>query len=183
MRPTLWYAHIPTIRGKGRPRFSARGGHVRAFTDPETRAAEAEVATLCRLARGRDPIHEGWCVVGIIILDPIPPSWRTSKGALDAKALRAAAQDEPAAARPDIDNVIKLVTDGASGVWFQGDARVLPVAIRGWAADPKRAGVHLYLWPAKTPREAFDIVYGGEAWPKIVESMLWPSGPTVSDRL
>ena len=39
---TPWRAHVTTIRGKGRPRFA--GG--RAFTDPATRAAEAEIARL-----------------------------------------------------------------------------------------------------------------------------------------
>lgn len=161
MTPALWYAHIPTIRGKGRPRFSARGGHVRAFTDSETRAAEAEVATLCRLARGRDPISTGWVVLGVIILDAIPDGWRTKSGAPSLTARRAAWQQEPAAARPDADNVLKLIGDGAAGVWFQGDAKVLPACWRGWTADPNRAGVHVYLWQAATPAAALDVLAGG----------------------
>jgi Holliday junction resolvase RusA-like endonuclease len=169
---TFWRAHVATIRGKGRPRFA--GG--RAFTDPATRAAEAEIATLCRLARGRDPITVGWVVVGVVILDPIPPSWSAPKQA------RAALQEEPAAARPDCDNAIKLVLDGAAGVWFQGDAKVLPAVARGWTADAKRVGMHLYLWPAATPCEAYKVVHGG-AWSQVVASMLWPSGQPPAIRL
>ncbi len=169
---TPWHAHIPTIRGKGRPRFSTRGGTPRAFTDPETRAAEKEVSILCRQARGRDPISGGWVVLGVIILDPIPASWRTSTGAPTLQARRAAWQSEPAAARPDVDNVAKLVGDGAAGVWFQGDAKVLPACWRGWTADPKWAGVHLYLWPAATPADALEVLSG--PWLETVKGMMEP---------
>ncbi len=177
---TPWHAHIPprhdpskprasAIRGKGRPRFT-RTGH--AYTPDDTRSYEAEIATMCRQARGRDPISEGWVVLGVIIVDLIPTTWRTKSGAPTLQARRAAWQQEPAAARPDCDQVLKIAGDGANKMWFQGDAKVLPVPFRCWTADPRRAGVHLYLWPAATPAEALSVLSG--PWLETVKEVMKP---------
>ena len=157
-----WHAHVREIRAKDRGRHDPRTGRV--YTTAATRDFEKQVAMECRLARGRDPVHEGWCVVGVFILDLIPASWRTAKGAPTLQARRAAWQAEPAAATCDVDNIIKAALDGANGVWYRGDAKVLPVPWRGWTAEPKRAGLHLMLWPAATPAESLQIV-AGEASP------------------
>lgn len=155
-------ASMLLTRGAGRDALKALNRRPR--TPKATRDYENLVRQECRLARGRDSVHEGWCVVGVFILDLIPASWRTTKGGPTLQARRAAWQVEPAAASHDVDNIIKAALDGANGVWYRGDAKVLPVPWRGWTAEPKRAGLHLMLWPAATPAESLQIV-AGEASP------------------
>lgn len=154
----VWRAHVPTILGKGRPRFSTKGGKPRAYTPQATRDYEAEVKALCRKARGDDPMRNEGCLLGVIVLDPIPESWMLTKGGeYTAKARRAFHQMEPAAARPDRDNILKAVTDGAQGAWFKSDAKVAPLIWRGWARSKGGAGVWLHCWEAETPAEQWRL--------------------------
>lgn len=162
-----WHAHIREIRSKERGRHDPRTGRV--YTTAATREYEALIKTTCRIARGRAAMVEGWCVVGVFILDLIPTSWRTKRGEPTLQARRAAWQREPARASEDVDNVIKAALDGANGAWYRGDAKVLPVPWRGWTADPARAGLHLVLWPAATPAAAFHVVAGDDSqWATMV---------------
>ena len=151
-----WLAHIPTIEGKGRPRF----GNGRTYTPKATRAYEKTVGALCRIARGSDAMVDGGCVLVVVILDPIPMTWSRKDGSPNAKAIRATMQNEPSRKRPDVDNCLKAITDGAQGVWFKDDGGVLPIPWRGWAPSPRSEGVHIACIEAPTPREKLAVLAG-----------------------
>lgn len=189
-----WHAHVSEILPKKRGRtgitnvalrkahaLCSRGQWAAALkmvnlsaaprSAKQTKKYEAEIGAACRAARGRDPLHDGWVFVGVVILDPIPKEWRKKSGDPTLRARRAAWQVEPARARPDVDNVVKTL-DGADGAWFKGDAKVLAVPWRGWTADPRKSGVHFLLWPAPTPAKQFEVMT--TLWPAAVKRLAAP---------
>jgi len=173
-----WYAHIPPrkkdpkkpkaskIGGKGRPRFTKAGI---VHTPTKTKKLEQQYANACNAAKGdRETSHADWVVLGIVIVDQVPKSWRRTKSgnAYTKRAIRAAWQQEPTLARPDVDQVIKAALDGAAkGGWFRGDAKVLPCPWRCWTLTDEKAGVHIMCWPAPTPAATYGIAYRGDAGP------------------
>lgn len=163
----LYTAHIRDIRPKERARHFVKDGRIASYTPDATRQYEADIKQACALARGNSPMVRGWCVLGVAILDPVPERWSRARRA------RAVTQLEPAAARPDVDNVIKAAGDGPSGVWWQGDARVLPAPWRGWAPVPEQAGLHLAVWEAATPEDMLVVVTGGEFDRWVRELAFW----------
>jgi Holliday junction resolvase RusA-like endonuclease len=95
---------------KGRPRFTKSG---RAYTDPKTRAYEAQVSVLARLA-----------MAGRVFTGPV----RVSIVATFARPQRLCRKADPAGCvehdvRPDLDNVVKAVLDGLAPCWGD-DAQV-----------------------------------------------------------
>lgn len=95
------------------------GNGKRRFTQPKTRAKETEIAQCAQLAMvGRQPFN---CAVRVFVTAwmPIPESWSKSK-----KALAIDGTTKPTA-KPDIDNVLKLVLDALNGVAWKDDAAVV----------------------------------------------------------
>lgn len=108
-------------RGKGRPRFS--GGH--AYTDEQTKAYEYQIAAnYQRVARGFRFADDAFVSVQIQQLMPIPKSATKAKRAemLDGRTYPRA--------KPDLDNVIKVVLDALNGVAYKDDARVVGIYSR-----------------------------------------------------
>lgn len=95
---------------KGRPRIS-KGG--RAYTPAKTRAAEAQVAWLCKAAmKGRKPIP-GPVAVSI-------------KFVLPDRRVR------------DIDNLVKTVLDGCNRIAFDDDSQIIELrAIKQFDGEPQ----------------------------------------------
>jgi Holliday junction resolvase RusA-like endonuclease len=123
--------------GKGRPRFVARGGRVRTYTDEATAAYEDRVALHARTAMGLARPLEGPVRVEIVAYRARPkapgPSHECRAGVVGERLARRV----PCTAKPDADNVAKSVLDGCSlaGLWRDdcqvADLRVLTV----WCAD------------------------------------------------
>jgi Holliday junction resolvase RusA-like endonuclease len=97
-------------RGKGRPRFGR--GHV--FTDPETRAAEDQIAWAAKAAGAKQ-------LSGAIMLS-IVATFRPSM--TESTKAKGKAILGPFLKRPDSDNIIKLVCDALNGVAWVDDAQV-----------------------------------------------------------
>jgi Holliday junction resolvase RusA-like endonuclease len=106
------------ISGKGRPRFSTRGGIPRAYTDARTLGAEAWIRACAVDQAGSTPI-EAPVVVEIAILVAIPASWPRRKR---AHALAGALWP---AGRPDLDNCIKLIADALNGIVWKDDRQIV----------------------------------------------------------
>lgn len=103
-------------RGKGRPRFN---GHAR--TDAKTRAHESMIAKLARLEMGARKPLTGPVGLALTVITEPAKSW--------AKCRRAMALDgdiRPTKA-PDLDNIIKLVSDALNGVVFGDDSQVVDI--------------------------------------------------------
>jgi Holliday junction resolvase RusA-like endonuclease len=105
-------------RGKGRPKFSARGGIVRTYTDEQTASYENLVALAAKRAMGdTDPISEA-CAVYIRAEFEVPKSVSAKK-----REQMLEGEIEPTK-KPDLDNIAKAVLDGLNKVAFVDDVLV-----------------------------------------------------------
>lgn len=106
------------ISGKGRPRFSARGGIPRVHVDARTASAETWIRACAIEQAGAIPIAAP-VAVEIAILVAIPASWPRRKR---AHALAGALWP---AGRPDLDNCIKLIADALNGILWKYDRQIV----------------------------------------------------------
>ena len=104
---------------KGRPRATAIGGHARMYTPASTRAYEQRVAVAAREAMAKAPPMEGALSVSIEITMPIPVSWSKRK---QTDALAGLVMPT---GRPDLDNLIKALTDACNGIVWRDDAQIV----------------------------------------------------------
>jgi Holliday junction resolvase RusA-like endonuclease len=117
--------------GKGRPKFSSRGGFVRAYTPKTTADYETKVAESYKAKYGNSMADTDTSLcVSIRAVFPIPQSMRKAER---EKAL----QDEiKPSKKPDIDNIIKSILDGLNGVAYEDDACVTKVlASKSYVSD------------------------------------------------
>lgn len=145
--PTAWAPALKvTIPGqpvaKGRPRFSARGGKVRTFTDAKTVQYEHRVSWLISHATRSQLLAPKGTPVRVDILAVFERPQRLQRKK-DPPGLL------PHTSRPDLDNVAKALLDSATaaGVW-DDDGQV--TCIRAEAAycekDQKpRVDLSIYL--------------------------------------
>lgn len=106
-------------QGKGRARVGRVGAHARMYTPAKTEAYEGLVAQMATAAMGGCPPIEQPCRVEVEIVFAIPASWSKKKRqqALDGQVLPAI--------KPDADNVIKAVCDGANGIVWRDDVQAV----------------------------------------------------------
>lgn len=104
---------------KGRPRATAIGGQARMYTPATTRAYEQRVAIAAREAMAKAPPMEGALSVSIEITMPIPVSWSKRK---QAEALAGLVMPT---GRPDLDNLIKALTDACNWIVWRDDAQIV----------------------------------------------------------
>ena len=97
---------------KGRPKLSTRGGFARAYTPAKTRDYESHVQTEA-LKYLSEPL-EGPLCVSLTFYLPIPSS-TPKKTPLDGL---------PHIKRPDLDNLLKSVTDGLNGIAYLDDSHI-----------------------------------------------------------
>lgn len=117
------------LPGKGRPRFDPRSR--RAYTDKATVKAEERVRMTAQATLGA-PRLEGALRVVLELGVPVPKSWPAAKRqAALTGALRPTA-------KPDVDNVSKLVLDALNDVLWVDDAQVCELHVRRvFMRDPK----------------------------------------------
>lgn len=106
------------MRGKGRPRFSTRNGRPVAFTDSRTANAETWVRACAAGVVTGAPL-EGPISLRVEIGVPVPASWSKRKR---ADALAGAVWPT---AKPDLDNVLKLVGDALNGIVWRDDKQIV----------------------------------------------------------
>lgn len=122
--------HIQTVeftvegepKGKGRPRFT-KAGH--AYTPKATKEYELRIRQACWRAMAEQKIERTDRDVHVEIFAhmPVPKSWTVRQ-----KALAHAGVTRPR--RPDLDNVLKAVLDGANGIAYDDDAQVHSIRAR-----------------------------------------------------
>ena len=124
---------------KGRPRSFVRNGRVSCYTPEKTARYENLVRVVAQQAMGSSPPIEGAVSLVIRAFLAIPVSWSLKKQ-------RAAALGEiTPTKRPDLDNIVKAIKDGANGVTWRDDSQVTDV----WAS--KRYGA---------PRVEIEVITG-----------------------
>lgn len=131
MSNSVYVVTIPGVmRGKQRPRMSARGGFARAYTPAQTVNAEAWVKQCCVDQVG-SPCLIGPVEVRISISVAVPASWSKKRRneALDGYA-------RPVG-KPDVDNSIKLLCDALNGVLWRDDAQIVSLSVqKSYAEKP-----------------------------------------------
>ena len=121
--------------GKGRPRASLRGGHVRMYSDPKTVAYEDRVCFYASQACGVP-----WTVLnGPVAVEIV--AWRKRPGKPGPKhECRAGIEVDGrmlCTAKPDADNIAKAVLDGCNhaAVWYD-DVQVVDVrVVKVWCRE------------------------------------------------
>lgn len=110
---------------KGRPRMGRYG----VYTPTKTRNAEDEIVQDLMLSKERplkptgDPV-----IVHINFTLSMPKSWSQKK--------RSAFKTLPHTSRPDLDNLIKLVTDSANGILYLDDSQIVELhARKSWGEE------------------------------------------------
>lgn len=106
--------------GKARPRVTFQGGRARAYTTDRTREYENRVKTSYLKKYGRKQL-DGALQVDVIAYFEPPRS--------TSKRMRASMLDGdvPYTKKPDIDNIIKSVTDALNEVAYADDSEIIAV--------------------------------------------------------
>lgn len=108
-------------KGKGRPRFSFKGGH--AYTPASTVAYERQIKTAARVAMDNRQPMAGPVSVRVRAVFPVAKSW--------TKARRQAAltgKIHPTT-KPDLDNALKALLDGCNKTVWIDDVQVVDAHI------------------------------------------------------
>ena len=130
-------------QGKGRPRFSRRGGFVRTYTPERTVSYELSIKAAALVAwqalvledEQRKELLGEPCRVSIVARFAVPQSW--------ARARRTGAQ-KLCPGKPDLDNIAKVVLDAAHDVLWRDDKTVQALAVRKrYAVDGEEEGVQV----------------------------------------
>lgn len=107
-----------TPQGKGRARFSTRGGFARAFTPEKTVAYEGLIAFAGQEAmQGRELLTAPVYVI-VNAFFAIPKSWSKKRqtAVLSSTAWHTS--------KPDGDNILKAVGDGLNGIIWKDDSQI-----------------------------------------------------------
>ena len=120
---------------KGRPRFSSRGGFVKAYTPAKTSDWEAIVRKAAANAMGSSEPLDMAVALSMRFYLPIPASW--SKKRTEA----AKSGQEQHIKKPDVDNFAKAVMDACNGVLFVDDSQVVDMHVAKYYSDWPRVAV------------------------------------------
>lgn len=135
-------------RGKGRPRFSNRGGFVKTYTPSETAAYENLVRLAYREKCDHVAFEQGVAVdLRVIAYMRIPASASKRK-----QSAMLSGEIRPTK-RPDSDNILKAVLDGLNGVAYHDDAQIVDVQIRRFYSDNPRLAVKIQSLEKETENE------------------------------
>lgn len=120
IRMTLHMAPV----AKGRPKFSNRGGFVRAYTPEKTVQAENNILAQALAHRPSRPLQER-ATVHLAFFMPIPKS-------MPKRELQEAVEEKkPHTKKPDSDNLEKAVWDSLNGVFWRDDSII-------WSSSKKK---------------------------------------------
>ncbi len=106
---------------KGRARSFVRNGRIAHYTPAKTARYESLVRLVAQQAMSEKLPVEGAVNLTIRAFLTIPTSWSLKKQ--QAAAIGAIAHTK----RPDLDNIVKAIKDGANGVTWEDDSQVIDV--------------------------------------------------------
>lgn len=156
---------------KGRPRFTRKGV---AYTPDQTKAFEKHVNLCARVSQARcgDSPCNSPCIVFITSVFEAPASWPKGKRERARQGL------EFMTSKPDIDNLIKAVLDGAQGegAAFNDDRQVIAVvALKMYG---KKAGTLVDVIPVEATEDMLQsdgeshLVLQGLIWKLLIQKEL-----------
>lgn len=116
---------------KGRPKFSNRGGFVRAYTPSKTVKAEKTILNLAIPYKPQSPLNNH-AYVSLVFYMPIPQSM------LKRELPLAQAEKMAHTKKPDLDNLEKAVLDALNEVFWRDDSIICSVSKRKvYSAKPR----------------------------------------------
>lgn len=112
-------------------------------TADRTLRYEAQVAVFAKLAMEGRPPGDAPCIVDVMAVFPIAASWPKKR-----RAAALAGEVYPTS-RPDADNLLKSLADGANGIVWTDDSRIVDARIRKRYGEVP--GLHVSVtWAAPT---------------------------------
>lgn len=118
-------------QGKGRPRYTVRGGHAVAYTPENTRKYEEQIRQAWQEQDGRD---FGSCALALILTAYYPVPSKARKAEREAML----AGQIPVTDKPDLDNILKVCADALNGVVYHDDRQITHInAARTYSEDPR----------------------------------------------
>lgn len=127
-------------RGKGRPRSTIAGKHVRVYTDAETVKYETQLRYAAEQAMaGRVPL-EGPLHVEMLVRFPIPKAFSKKKR---SDALDGERTGVLPIVKPDADNTLKL-SDALQEIIFRDDKQIVDVRVLKRYSE--RPGLTIKVW-------------------------------------
>ena len=120
---TFTFEIVGEPQGKGRPRFSTRGGFVKTYT-PEKTASYENFVKLCYLNKYKGKKLDGEIIAEIIAYFSIPNSFSKKKRseAIEGKIMPTK--------KPDTDNIAKTILDSLNGIAFEDDKQVVALLVK-----------------------------------------------------
>lgn len=121
---------------QGRPRFSTRGGFMKAYDPEKSRRYKQHVQNVAKKYAPEEPLS-GPLEVRLVFYRPMLKSF--------SKKREQEARDglyRPTT-RPDIDNHIKSVLDGLNGLVFKDDAQIITLIAEKYYSDEPRVYVEI----------------------------------------
>lgn len=118
-------------QGKGRPRYTTRGGRVIAYTPMSTKAYEDKIRQAWKEQDGRT---FGFGPMAMILKAYYPIPARTKRAERDAML----AGQIPVTNKPDLDNVLKSVMDALTGLAYKDDRQVTTISATKAYSDAPR---------------------------------------------
>jgi Holliday junction resolvase RusA-like endonuclease len=136
MTITLTIPGLPTAKGRPRIGKLANGRPV-AFTPEKTRTREGVVAALAMDVMASRPALT--CPVEVVVeaVLPIARSWRKSEQQQARDGIKWPI------GRPDLDNLVKLVTDGCNGIVWADDSQIVFLLARKSYGDIPKTVIHV----------------------------------------
>lgn len=124
--------------GKGRPKFSTRGGYTRAYTPKKTAAYEDQVLTAYMIQCKGESYEKGvYLKANIRAYFQIPKSAsKENKEKMRRGKLRPAK-------KPDIDNIMKICCDALNGSAFYDDCWITSGSITKRYSDDPRVEIEI----------------------------------------
>lgn len=120
-------------KGKGRPKFTRAGNHVRTYTPPETASYEnlvkLEYQSQCGTFRFGD---NEYLDMRIYAFYGVPKSVSNKK-----RQLMLSEKIRPTK-KPDMDNVVKIIADSLNGVAYKDDKQIVDTMVRKFYSDIPR---------------------------------------------
>jgi Holliday junction resolvase RusA-like endonuclease len=119
----------PPVRWQRPKQVLTKTGVVRRFNDPAAERGKKVIATAAREAWGDEPPLTGPCLLRVVAIFAIPPSW-------PAKLKQAARESRVFhIADPDLSQLVKLPEDALVGIAYEDDNQVV-----GYPNSAKRYG-------------------------------------------
>jgi Holliday junction resolvase RusA-like endonuclease len=130
---------VPRPKGRHRTGINKSTGRPIQFTDKKTRQAESDLLTLALAQKPQEP-HQGALGIDVTAYLPIPSSWSKKK---QESAFNAVLRP---VTRPDGDNLLKLVCDALSGVFWKNDTQLVKKTISKFYCKSPRWIIRIQAW-------------------------------------